>query len=192
MSLIFATQLTAVATLALAILALAAAGFAGLAFWRQSQEVRLLQQQNKQDIDERRIAQAARVFLAAQEEPPFMVSPRAHNASDLPIYDAQIWYAEPGGVSGPEEVGMIMPGHAARAEQSFSFKDALKTFTLTFRDAAGVLWVRLPDGHLTEQAGPTPRDSILAAREAANKRAPALTAGKDKPAPLRFRRNRPS
>ncbi|HUC21325.1 MAG TPA: hypothetical protein VMA73_01330 [Streptosporangiaceae bacterium] len=42
MSLIFTTQLTAVATLALSTLALAAAILAGLAFEKQSQEIGLL------------------------------------------------------------------------------------------------------------------------------------------------------
>jgi hypothetical protein len=136
----------------------------------------------ERDTDERRKAQTSRVFPAVvgdKPQPPRLIHPYAHNASDLPIYDTQIWYAEPGvGISGPENVGMIMPDGAATAGKVFVFGDALKTITLTFRDAAGVLWVRLPDGYLTEQAGPTPRDSILAARAAANPTGAALPAGK--------------
>jgi hypothetical protein len=191
MSLIFATQVTAVATLALAILALAAAGLAGLAFWRQSQEVGLLLGQSKRDIAERRRAQASRVFSAAVGDPPRpprLINPYAHNASDLPIYDTQIWYAEPGGgISGPENVGMIMPGGEATAGEVFVFGDALQTITLTFRDAAGVLWVRLPGGHLTEQARPTPRDSIAAALEAVSSGPLAPPAGKANQATSRLR-----
>jgi hypothetical protein len=65
MSLLGATILTAIATLALAVLAFITAIFALLAFRKQSQEVGLLLEQNKRDTDERRRAQAARVFLAA-------------------------------------------------------------------------------------------------------------------------------
>jgi cell division protein FtsB len=45
MSLLGATIVTAIATLALAVLAIATAIFAGLAFWRQSQEVRAIERQ---------------------------------------------------------------------------------------------------------------------------------------------------
>jgi hypothetical protein len=70
MSLIFATQLTAVATVALAVLALAAAMLAGLAFWKQSQEVGILIAQNREhqqalerDAAERHREQASRVWV---------------------------------------------------------------------------------------------------------------------------------
>jgi hypothetical protein len=92
MSEILSAQLTAGATLALAVLALAAAVLAGLAFWRQSQEVGLLLQQNKRDADERRASQAARIFLAvSRDEKPDEhggVHPFVRNASDFPAYDA--------------------------------------------------------------------------------------------------------
>lgn len=39
-------------------------------------------------------------------------APLSVNGSDLPIHDAQIWYADPGGLSGPEGLGMIMPKEA--------------------------------------------------------------------------------
>lgn len=163
MSLIFATQLTAVATLALAVLALAAAVLAGLALRRQTQEVGVLLAQNKRDTDERRRNQAARVFLAAPAEPVHLVSPYAQNASDFPVYNAQIWYLNPHGVSAPEDLGMIMPGTNASATAVFPSRDALTDTVLTFRDAEGLLWIRMPDGSLLEQTRATPRDSILAA-----------------------------
>jgi hypothetical protein len=71
-----------------------------------------------------------------------------------------------------------MPGKAVHARQPFSFDDALTTVTLTFRDAADVLWVRLPGGHLSEQAGPTTRDSILTAIKTAQPGPPAANAKK--------------
>jgi hypothetical protein len=62
MSLIFATQLTAVATAALAVFALAAAILAALAFRKQAQEVGILQRQSTREAQEHRMAQAARVY----------------------------------------------------------------------------------------------------------------------------------
>lgn len=181
MSLIFATQLTAVATLALAVLALAAAVLASLAFWKQSQEVGLLLEQNKRDIDERRRSQAARVFLAAPVDPVQMVSPYAQNASDFPVYNAQIWYLTPSGVSDPEDLGMIMPGTAGIATTPFSSRDALTDTVLTFRDAEGLLWIRMPDGILLEQTRATPRDSILAAAGTSQPALPAAAEGFGEP-----------
>lgn len=81
MSEFFSEQLTAVATLALAIFALAAAVLASLAFRKQSQEVGLLIEQNQEDADERRRAQAARVFLGVPPEGD-PVRPYVKNASE--------------------------------------------------------------------------------------------------------------
>lgn len=154
MSLIFATQLTAAATLALAVLALVAGVLAGLAFWRQSQEVGLLLGQAKRDTDERRRAQASRVFLAAPRDEVRLVSPYAHNASELPVYNAEIRYGGPDGglrvLSESEILGMIMPGETASATRQFPADEALKFALLTFRDAAGLRWVRSPEGALFE------------------------------------------
>lgn len=88
MSLIFATQLTAIATLALAVLALAVAAFAGLAFRKQSQEVALLLEQNKRDTDERFRAQAARVFLAAPRDEAHLEHLRCYVFDDGPECDS--------------------------------------------------------------------------------------------------------
>jgi len=161
MSQIFATQLTAVATLALAILALAAAVLAGLAFWKQSQEVGLLLEQNKRDTDERRRAQAARVFFFVR--PPGdedTALPYARNASELPVYDAvvtapqfhglTIWSAAPWGP------GTIMPGETVPIRGELP-PDPASRLRLTFRDSAGITWQREPDGTLTERL---PREEV--------------------------------
>jgi len=63
MSLIFATQLTAVATSVLAAFAIVTAVYAIRAFGEQSKEVAILAQQNERDIAERHQAQAARVLI---------------------------------------------------------------------------------------------------------------------------------
>jgi hypothetical protein len=150
MSETFSVQLTAVATVALAVLALVAGVLAGLALRKQSQEVGLLLEQNRRDTDERRRAQAARVFLAAPSDQAPPVRPRARNASDFPVYDTKFWYADPGGdLSAPEYLGTIMPGDISSAHHRFSAQ-AFKYTALTFRDAAGIHWVRWPDGALQE------------------------------------------
>jgi hypothetical protein len=150
MSETFSVQLTAVATVALAVLALVAGVLAGLALRKQSQEVGLLLEQNRRDTDERRRAQAARVFLAAPSDQAPPVRPRARNASDFPVYDTKFWYADPGGdLSAPEHLGTIMPGDISSAHHRFSAQ-AFKYTALTFRDAAGIHWVRWPDGALQE------------------------------------------
>jgi hypothetical protein len=40
---------------------------------------------------------------------------------------------------------------------------------LTFRDANGVSWIRMPGGALLEQTKPTARDSVIAALAAARR-----------------------
>jgi hypothetical protein len=101
MSEILSAQVTEVATLALAILALAAAVLAGLAFWKHSQEVGLLLEQNKRDTDQRRTSQAAQIFLGVpRDEKPDEtrgVHPYVRNASDFPAYDVGIAFSmDPG------------------------------------------------------------------------------------------------
>jgi hypothetical protein len=162
MSLIFATQLTAVATIALAALALAAAIVAGVALSKQSRELTILAKQNDRDIAERHQAQAAQVFTGVEDVRPRYAHPYAKNGSDFPVYDAQLWQADSGVLSDPEDIGMIPPGGVAESGRQISYQEALKTTVLTFRDAAGARWIRMPDGTLKEQEHDTARDSILA------------------------------
>jgi hypothetical protein len=69
MSLIFATQLTAVATTVLAVFAIVTGIYAVRAFRRQSQEVAILAEQNERAIHDRRKNQASRVFIWAEAQP---------------------------------------------------------------------------------------------------------------------------
>ena len=152
MSLIFATQLTAVATLALAVLALVAGVFAGLAFWRQSQEVGLLLEQNRRDTDQRLRAQATRILLGSAPGTSGSPIPYARNASDLPAYYAAIYYdeSESGKVTGPDGLGNILPGETKSASGTFSAAAELGHAFLAFRDAQGVYWIRTPSGEVWE------------------------------------------
>ena len=164
MSLIFATQLAAIATAALAVGAIVTAIFAILAYLKQKQEISHLLKESEREGLERRRAQAARVFTCVPHDPVRLVSPYAKNTSDSPVYGAQLWYTGPRGLTGPDELGMIAPGATAPTTISprFSVADALENTILTFRDASGVHWIRMPDGMLTEQTRGTSRESILA------------------------------
>jgi hypothetical protein len=48
-----------------------------------------------QDAQDRRRAQAARVFIGAPRDPGHRVKPYVKNASDFPIYEARFWYLSP-------------------------------------------------------------------------------------------------
>jgi len=154
-------EVTAIATAALAVFAIITAAFAFLAYRKQTQEVGVLRKQNDRDIAERRTAQAARVFAEITGDIPGR--PYAKNGSDFPIFDAQLWYSEPGGVSGPDELGSIMPGGTAKITRQLHVGEALTGPILTFRDAAGIRWIRIPDGTLKEQSGAITHVSVLTA-----------------------------
>jgi hypothetical protein len=162
MSLIFATQLTAVATVALAVLALAAAIVAGIALGKQSRQLAILAKQENRDIAERYKAQAARVYAAVEDKRPQYSRLLAENGSDFPVYDAQFWRPRPDGLTGPDNLGMIPANGRVTLGRPVYYEDLAKT-VLTFRDAAGARWIRMPDGTLEEQTRDNAHDSILAA-----------------------------
>jgi hypothetical protein len=144
--------LTAVGTVVLAVFAIVTAWYARKAFTKQSQEVTLLLEQNERDKDERCKAQAAKVFIGAEEDPGRLVSPYAANASDTPVYHARVWYGDREGLPGGQEfLDMIPPGGTRSAAREFgSAVDALECTFLIFRDASGLWWVRTPRGELEE------------------------------------------
>jgi hypothetical protein len=69
MSLIAATQITAIATGLLAVFAIITTGFAYVAFQAQSEQVSILKDQEERAAEERRRGQAARVYLTEQTSP---------------------------------------------------------------------------------------------------------------------------
>jgi hypothetical protein len=153
MSLIFATQLTAVATAALGVFAIVTAVFAFLAYRKQAQEVGLLLKENEREAVERRRAQAERVFVGAPQSPGRVVSPYAMNASDLPVFGTQLWFIDSGSLSDPEDLGVILPGDqpGTDARAFDDAEDALAHTILTFRDATSRRWVRLTDGRRSDE-----------------------------------------
>jgi hypothetical protein len=157
-----AGEITALATAVLAVFAIVTAVFALLGYRKQSQEVALLLEQNEREAFERRRVQAARVSIGPPPDPDRPVSPYAYNDSDLPIYDVQFWYSYPGRIAGPDNVRSIKPGEAAGVNLRQGNEDALAKAILTFRDAAGVRWMRMPDGVLKEQNNYGTRESLSA------------------------------
>jgi len=150
-----ATLLSAIATVVLAVFAIFTARYARRAFLKQSQEVSILLEQNERDKAERRMAQAARVFLAADPDADHPVRPYVKNASDFPVYDARISYTDLHDTADREHLGMIMPSATRSAAREFSSDlNALECTSVTFRDAAGVWWTRMPRGELKDESFP--------------------------------------
>jgi len=251
MSLLFATQLTAIATAVLAVFAIVTAWYARRAFLKQSQEVRAIERQvqdaqeltrqqaellriqsgqldlqrqqfddqraavedqiranarqaevlelqatelresldeRKREAEQRRSAQAARVFVSQANgvfiaENPSEMSEvldededsrtditRAEteagggwdvaeltvvNTSHQPVYDTQLrWHRGSAGHGwpNPEPLGTVMPSGEIKRTRRFPLGTnmAVSGAVLTFRDAAGVTWMRRPDGALDE------------------------------------------
>lgn len=154
--------ITAIATVGLLVGAIITAIYAAKAFGKQSREVAILAEQNERDIAERHKAQAARVYTVVEDNRPQHAHPYTQNGSDFPVYDAQFWRARPDGLTAPEDLGMIPPGGRVVLNRQIRYLDAV-AIILTFRDAAGARWIRMPDGTLEEQTCGTASDSILAA-----------------------------
>lgn len=146
----------------------------------QAKVLRLQAAELQESLDERkrqaelaRGYQARRVFLT--EEPfggrssgqgsgqirgigtrPPSVTAAAHNTSDQPVYDAEFrWHLGSAGHGdpNPEPIGTLLPGDTHASTRDFPPGTNLHASgaVLTFRDAAGTMWMRRPDGGLTEQ-----------------------------------------
>lgn len=145
----------------------------------QARELRESLDERKQEAEQRKSAQAARVFISQKDQPAsskawakmwqegdskptypepdhILASAVAVNASDSPIYDAELrWHrgSASHGDPNPELLGTIMPGSEAESTRDFPLDTnmAVSGAVLRFRDAAGVRWIRRPDGGLVEQ-----------------------------------------
>lgn len=96
-------EITAIATVALAVFAIITAVFAFLAYRKQTREVSILIEQHQRDTAERRIAQASQVFIWTDDtDKPIIdgverhIAPRLEinvhlkNTSQQPIYEPDI------------------------------------------------------------------------------------------------------
>ena len=172
MSLIFATQLTAVATAVLAAFAIVTAFYARQAFRKQSQEVsdqasvlalqaaelRESLAERKREAVERRNAQASQVHIAlkvvakSREGGP-EIEATIVNASERqqPVYDVKLyWHLGPDscGAPNPELLGTLLTSRDESRRREFprGADPAACGAALSFRDAFGVNWVKTPDG----------------------------------------------
>jgi hypothetical protein len=169
MSLIFATQLTAVATLALAVFALAAAVLALLAWRKQSAEVRdqakMLELQSaevkvlaltrQRELLAERSAQAELVFLtttwdSSEEE----LTGHVRNTSQQPVYDLMFHHPDPD--KNTFEPLPLLPGHELShrygrySPLTLQIMPRQQLPSVTFRDRAGIRWETWPDGQLSD------------------------------------------
>lgn len=165
MSEIFAVQLTAIATLALAVLALLAAILAGLAFWRQSQEVGLLLKQNEHEKAERRRAQASEVYLWS--DPPardpagafHFIPVHLRNNSRQQLYYTRIGWDLNGRLAHLQQYSgaFFLPGDTIDVNlQLPPVEPGTAMPAAVFRDHAGLWWCIRQDGRLDELPVPPP------------------------------------
>jgi hypothetical protein len=155
--------ITAIGTAALAAGAIFTVIYAIKTFGAQARQVALLVKENNRQAEERRRAQAAGVYIGIRRDGNRLIQPAAFNSSELPVFDAQFWYSIPGGITGPDDLGMIMPGPVGLNGRQMPYDEAIEHAILTFRDAQGARWIRMPGGTLEEQARPTVRESLLEA-----------------------------
>jgi hypothetical protein len=134
----------------------------------QSEQLDHQRKLNAEQQADRRRAQAERVFIGAKHAPGQQVSLYAMNASDLPIFEVELWstgsHGLPHGLSDPVHLGAILPGKQTSAHDLIfdTANKAMASIVLTFRDTTSRRWVRLPNGSLTKQPCNTTRDSVLA------------------------------
>jgi hypothetical protein len=123
--------------------------------------------ERKREADRRHGDQASRVFIqevvgpsyAATEEggsPGQTISAVAVNTSDQPVYDAENRWrrgSEGYGEPNPGPLGTILPDSRGERRRGFPAGTNMEVSgaVLSFRDAAGTVWMRRPDGGLTEQ-----------------------------------------
>ena len=146
----------------------------------QASELRGSLEERTRDTAERRRAQASRVFIWTETGPdprltdaqiekgvPWRETVTAHvnNTSDQPIYCAElVWddsstpLAEVAGRSGAERLPVfLLPG--SDAAQTRQAGPETRAVVLRFRDAAGVIWLRGPEGDLVDLSEPPTRET---------------------------------
>jgi hypothetical protein len=131
----------------------------------QADELRESLAARQRAAEQQRKAQASKVFIVESEglsrppsgspAVPFVVA-RAVNSSDQPVYDVEFYWRRGSaghGEPNPEPLGILLPGEREEKSRDFPGETnmAVSGAILRFRDAAGVRWIRRPDGRLREQ-----------------------------------------
>lgn len=176
MSLIFATQLAAVATAVLAVGAIVTGVLASLAFRKQSQEVGILQREMQEESRRRRIQQASRVIFSdmstwtdSDKGRTFRFQIEITNHSDLPIYAVTLTWdveklSELRGVELALEIApTLLPGASIVHDKTYQMTEGtwLPRQCAIFSDASGIRWERKGNGNLTDLKLPKVPDWIL-------------------------------
>jgi hypothetical protein len=105
--------ITATGTAILAIGAAFTVIYAVKAFRAQAKELAILVKQYDRDEAERRMAQAAQVFVGADRTAGTLVRPYVKNGSNFPVFNAQSWSYRQGDLAELENLGVILPGRRA-------------------------------------------------------------------------------
>jgi hypothetical protein len=151
----------------------------------QVEDLRESLEERKREAEQRRSAQATKVFMSHKLEVCFrqedddepesiQASVTVVNTSDRPIYNIVLhWLRDSVHYDGflVEPLGTIMPGRETMRPRTFppDTNMAVSLAVVTFRDAANVTWIRWPDGILTEHS---PDQAVDAAKAAI--KAPAI------------------
>lgn len=163
-SIIWATWITALATAGLLIGAYFTAKYAAKTFCEQADQVKLLQQQAERDIQERRRAQAAQVFIVITSGVPaspgvgVQVTAEARNTSSQPVYDIAVeWRTNTGPFGNVMLKPQLMPEETTLFTQTWTEAQGLHglSIKIEFRDASGIHWRTNDRGELTELCGQT-------------------------------------
>jgi hypothetical protein len=162
-----AAWFTAIATGMLAVFAVATAWYARKAFMAQSEEIGMIQQDRQRDAEERRWAQARRVYLdldmfVGNEARPSTVdivgrsaavTATMHNTGDRPVYDVRIHWVSlnpPAQAGVEDQLGTLGPHGRMDRERPVPDAVAIEQFKpiAYFRDAAGLRWTVTPNGYV--------------------------------------------
>jgi len=98
------------------------------------------------------ILTTASVYIGLPIREVRMVQPSAQNASNFPVYDAQFWYSgDPGSLSGPDDLGTIMPAPQASTAGRCATTKPSSTRSSRSATPESVRWMRTACGDLEEQ-----------------------------------------
>jgi hypothetical protein len=144
-----ATWVGAIATVGLFFGAVITALYAIKTFRAQDQQL-------KQDMEQRRRAQAASVYIEQVQEMNkdsslygTITKSTVHNTSRLPIYDLRVtWYKGTTQLEEYNQLKSLMPDTSHKFERGERTKELRAV--VNFRDAAGIRWQRASDGTLQE------------------------------------------
>jgi len=111
------------------------------------------------EVTKRRQVQASHILIQQERRHPVQrdrqhkIIVQVTNASDQPVYDVKIkWHrgSAPWGEPSIEERGALPPQNLISSEREFPTDTDFEVSgaVVTFRDAAGITWLRRPDGEL--------------------------------------------